>query len=60
MTLHELGRYEEALADKNEAVRLEPQNADYYESRSITLKALGRLAEAEADQKKAETLRQRE
>jgi tetratricopeptide (TPR) repeat protein len=40
------GRYEEALAKFDEAVRLEPGVAEYHRSRGVTLHAMGRYEEA--------------
>ena len=50
-------RYEEALADGTKAIELEPDNAEYYDSRSITLRAMGEIEKAERDEKKAQELR---
>ena len=46
VTLHELGRYDEALAAHDRAVELAPDDADVHRSRGVTLFALERYAEA--------------
>ncbi len=53
VTLHEMGRYSKALADKEKAIGLDPGNARYYNSRGVTLHAMGRYDEALADKDKA-------
>ncbi|MFH1879216.1 MAG: tetratricopeptide repeat protein, partial [Bacillota bacterium] len=42
-------RYEDALKDKDKAIELEPENAEYYDSRGVTLRAMKRYEEALKD-----------
>jgi tetratricopeptide (TPR) repeat protein len=51
----ETGDAEGAIADLSRAIELEPQ-ADLYANRAVGLRALGRTAEAEADERVAATL----
>ena len=50
------GRYEEALAKFDEAVRLEPGSARYRDSRGVTLHELGRHEEAQEEERVARIL----
>ncbi|MEZ3502371.1 MAG: tetratricopeptide repeat protein, partial [Lachnospiraceae bacterium] len=45
--------YEEAAEAKRKAVKLAPDNAEYYNSLGITLHAMGRYKEAAEAKKKA-------
>lgn len=49
-------RYEEALADFNEAIRLDPANASAYANRGYTYLALGHIEQADSNFDKAITL----
>jgi tetratricopeptide (TPR) repeat protein/tRNA A-37 threonylcarbamoyl transferase component Bud32 len=51
------GQYEKALADLDEAIRMEPRKPEHHENRGHTLDRLGRADEAEREFKKAEELR---
>ena len=42
----ELGRYQEAIADYDEAIRLQPDDAEAYSNRGNAKAALGRYQEA--------------
>jgi tetratricopeptide (TPR) repeat protein len=44
-----LGRYQQAIADFDQALRLNPQNADAINSRDLAKSALGQLEEAIAE-----------
>ena len=56
VTLHELNKYDEAVAEKREAVRLEPNNAEYRDQVGITLSTMKRYAEAIAEKRVAVAL----
>ena len=56
MTLHDVGRYDEALKDADKSIELAPENALCYNSRSITYREMGEIEKAERDEKKAEEL----
>ena len=45
ITLHEMGRYEEALKEKQRALDLEPENAQYQNSLDVTLHKMGHIEE---------------
>ncbi len=49
-------RYKEALAAYEQAIRLNPNNADFYHSKGFTLNALNRIEEAEQAFEKARQL----
>jgi tetratricopeptide (TPR) repeat protein len=51
------GQYEKALADLDEAIRMEPSKPDHHENRGHTLNRLGRGEEAEREFQKAKELR---
>lgn len=51
------GQYEKALADIDEAIRMEPGKPEHHENRGHTLERLGRAEEAEREFKQAEELR---
>ena len=53
VTLHEMGRYQEALDEKLKAVELDPDNAEYHNSCGVTLHEMGRYQEALDEYKKA-------
>ncbi len=50
------GNYERAIADKTWAIELDPKNGEYYHSRSLTYRAMGNTARAEADAAQAREL----
>ena len=50
---HAAGQYEQAIADKSKAIELEPDNADYWESRGTSYHEFGQLELAIADKSKA-------
>ena len=52
----QLGRYDEALADLNRAIELDPADAEAIGSRGQTYRLLGRLVEALADLNRAREL----
>ncbi len=54
--LLELGRYQEALVEGNEAMHLRPTRADIYYNQGFALEKLGRDAEAEAQYRKSLSL----
>ena len=56
MVYGEMGQHDKALADLNEAVRLDPESAATYSNRSLTYTRLGMDTEAEEDIKRAEDL----
>jgi tetratricopeptide (TPR) repeat protein len=49
VTLVQLGRLPEAIADQAEAIRLQPARPDYYLNRARMLRLMGRPDEAMAD-----------
>lgn len=49
-------QYEQALADRDKAIELDPTKAKFYSGRAKTLRKLGRDAEAEQDEQKAKEL----
>jgi tetratricopeptide (TPR) repeat protein len=51
-----LGNHDEALNDMNTAITIDPEYEEAYWSRSVCLKKLNRIEEAEADSRKAEEL----
>jgi tetratricopeptide (TPR) repeat protein len=53
VTLHKIGRFEEALLEKDIAIMLNPVNPSFYRSRSITLRAMGDYVRSSADKRKA-------
>ena len=53
---YDLGQYERAIQDYNEAIRLDPKDADAYYNRGIAYGKLGRSVEAERDIAKAEEI----
>jgi len=53
ITLHEMERYEEALAATQKAVDLEPENALYHNNLGITLHEMERDEEALEEMQKA-------
>jgi tetratricopeptide (TPR) repeat protein len=56
---YEVGRFEEALADLDRAIELDPEEARYYAHRSLVYLFTDRLDLAEADQDKSDELRSR-
>jgi tetratricopeptide (TPR) repeat protein len=53
----EKGDYQSAVGDFNEFIKLEPSVAHAFESRAEALRKLGKVKEAEADEKKAAELK---
>ena len=53
MTLHKMGRYQEALDESRKALELDPDNAEYHDSCSATLHEMGRYQEALDEKLKA-------
>lgn len=47
--LQDLGRFEEALADLQQAIALDPDNATYLGHRGVCLRSLGAFSEGMAD-----------
>ena len=56
---YEVAHYEEALADLNRAIELNPEEARYYAHRSLIYLFTDRLDLAEADEEKSDELRSR-
>jgi Flp pilus assembly protein TadD len=56
ITLVQLGRLDEAVADESEAIRLRPGQADYYANRARMFQRLGRTDHANSDWQRARTL----
>ena len=56
---YEVGLYEEALADLNRAIELNPEEARYYGHRSLVYLFTDRLDLAQADQDMSDELRSR-
>jgi tetratricopeptide (TPR) repeat protein len=56
VTLVQLGRLDEAVANESEAIRLRPGQADYYTNRARMFLRLGRTDAASADWQRARTL----
>ena len=54
--LHELQRYAEALAAYDRATSLDPTYATAWRNKGYPLRALGRVAEAEAAEQRANVL----
>ena len=52
----ELGQYERAIQDYDEAIRLNPQYVYAYNNRGLTYQSLGKVEEAERDFQKAKEL----
>lgn len=50
---YKLGQYENDFLDMTEAIKLEPNNAEYYDGRGVTLHMMGRYDEAISDESKA-------
>ena len=50
------GDYEKAIEQYNEAIRLNPQDADTYHNRSVAYRLIGKSVEAERDFAKAKEL----
>jgi len=59
ITYVQLGKMTEALTDASEAIRLRPDQADYYQNRSSMYLRLGMTDAAAADGRQAQTLRAR-
>ncbi len=57
VTLVQLGRLDAAVADESEAIRLRPNQADYYTNRARMFLRLGRTDAANADWQRAQALR---
>jgi protein O-mannosyl-transferase len=57
ITYVQLGKLAEAVADASAAIRLRPDNADYYQNRSNMYQRLGRADDAAADWQQAQTIR---
>jgi tetratricopeptide (TPR) repeat protein len=57
ITYVQLGKLAEAVADASEAIRLRPDNADYYQNRSNMYQRLGMAEAAAADWQHAQTIR---
>ena len=53
VTLHEMGRYQEALDESRKALELDPDNARYHNSCGATLHKMGRYQEALDEKLKA-------
>ena len=51
-----LGQYERAIQDFDEAIRLDPQDADAYYNRGVVYGRIGKSIEAERDFAKAKEL----
>ena len=52
----ELGQYERAIQDFNEALRLDPQAPSVYRDRGLAYQSMGKSEEAERDLAKAKEL----
>ena len=53
MTYYWLEKYQRAIEDYDQAIRLDPNNALAYNNRGVAYRSLGKYAEADADKAKA-------
>ena len=50
------GNYDQAIADYNQAIQLNPNQADYYYSRALSYRAQGQKTQAKVDEARARDL----
>lgn len=56
VTLVQLGRLDDAVADESEAIRLRPDRGDYFANRARMFQRMGRPDDADSDWQRARTL----